>query len=58
MAENREKVRGPHSGRFALIAVLLGTAATWGLIYFLHVKNFRDPLNPLTPSSPPPAAEH
>ncbi len=47
---NNEKVTGPHSGIFTLITVLVLTAATWGFLYFLHVKLYHDPRNPLSPN--------
>lgn len=56
--ENNERLTGPRSGLFGIVAVLLGTAATWGLIYYLHVTRWHDPLNPLSPSGAPPAAQH
>jgi len=55
-AENRERVTGPRSGVFGVVAVLLGTAFTWGLLFYLHVHYWHDPLNPLSPSGSPPAA--
>lgn len=54
--ETRERVKGPHSGLFGIVSVLLGTLATWGFIYYLHVTRWHDPRNPMTPSAQ--AAEH
>jgi hypothetical protein len=47
---NNEKVTGPHSGVFGVVSVLLLTAFTWGFIWFLHVKLWHDPINPLSPN--------
>lgn len=49
-AENNEKLTGPHSGLFGITSVLLLTLATWGFLYFLHVKLWRDPINPMSPN--------
>lgn len=49
-AENNEKLTGPHSGIFGITSVLLLTLVTWGFLYFLHVKLWRDPINPMTPN--------
>lgn len=49
-AENNEKLTGPHSGWFGITSVLLLTLATWGFLYFLHVKLWRDPINPMSPN--------
>ena len=48
--ENNEKLTGPHSGWFGITSVLLLTLATWGFLYFLHVKLWRDPTNPMSPN--------
>jgi hypothetical protein len=49
-AETKEKLTGPHSGLFGISSVLLLTLATWGFLYFLHVKLWRDPINPISPN--------
>ena len=49
-AENNEKLTGPHSGVFGITSVLLLTLLTWGFLYFLHVKLWRDPINPMSPN--------
>jgi hypothetical protein len=49
-AENNEKLTGPHSGWFSITAVLLLTLATWGFLYFLHVTQWHDPINPMSPN--------
>lgn len=49
-AENNEKLTGPHSGWFGITSVLLLTLATWAFLYFLHVKLWHDPINPLSPN--------
>ncbi|MEO6865644.1 MAG: hypothetical protein ABI229_09330 [Gemmatimonadaceae bacterium] len=49
-AENNEKLTGPHSGLFGITSVLLLTLATWCFLYFLHVKLWRDPINPMSPN--------
>lgn len=46
---NNEKLTGPHSGRLGLTFVLLLTLATWSFLYFLHVKLWHDPMNPMSP---------
>lgn len=47
---NNEKVTGPHSGLFGVVAVLLLTAATWSFLFFLHTRLWHDPINPMSPN--------
>ena len=49
-AENNEKLTGPHSGVLGITSVLLLTLLTWSFLYFLHVKLWRDPINPMSPN--------
>jgi hypothetical protein len=49
-AENTEKLTGPHSGWVGITSVLLLTLATWGFLYFLHVTQWHDPMNPISPN--------
>ncbi|HEY8309985.1 MAG TPA: hypothetical protein VIG47_05480 [Gemmatimonadaceae bacterium] len=47
---NNEKLTGPHSGWFGVSSALLLTLITWGFLYFLHVKLWHDPMNPMSPN--------
>ena len=47
---NNEKVSGPHSGILGVVSVLLLTAFTWGLLFFLHTRFYHDPIDPLSPN--------
>jgi|GEM_PF-1143580 hypothetical protein len=49
-AENKEKLTGPHGGLVGVGSVLLLTLATWGFLYFLHVTQWHDPMNPMSPN--------
>ncbi len=63
-AENNEKLTGPHSGWIGVGTALTLTLATWLFLFFLHVKYWHDPINPLSPNeestvihtAPPPAS--
>lgn len=63
-AENNEKLTGPHSGWIGVGSALLLTLITWLFLFFLHVKYWHDPINPMSPNEestviqtpPPPAA--
>jgi hypothetical protein len=49
-AENNEKLTGPHSGFVGVTSALLLTLATWAFLYFLHVTQWHDPMNPISPN--------
>jgi hypothetical protein len=49
-AENNEKLTGPHGGWWGVGTALVLTLATWLFLFFLHVKYWRDPINPISPN--------